>query len=89
VFGSSGPGRIGSKAVGYRRILHGAIVAGLPAGIPCCSSRYRFRGQRPFGGLPIIGAVSALALWLYLLHILVLCGFRVTVVLGRALDARV
>jgi membrane protein len=27
--------------------------------------------------------VTALALWLYLVHILVLCGFRVTVVLDE------
>ncbi len=39
----------------------------------------------PFGGLPIIGAVSALALWLYLLHLLVLAGYRVTVVLDGLL----
>ena len=39
----------------------------------------------PFGGLPIFGAVTALALWLYLLHLLVLVGFRVALVLdGRA-----
>ena len=42
----------------------------------------------PFGGLPIVGAVLALALWLFLLHILVLCGFRATVVLDQALLRR-
>ena len=35
-----------------------------------------------FGGLPGFGAVAALASWLYLLHIVVLVGFRVTLVLG-------
>lgn len=37
----------------------------------------------PFGGLPVVGAVAALALWLYLLHVLVLLGYR----LALALDA--
>ncbi|GAA4555141.1 hypothetical protein GCM10023175_54910 [Pseudonocardia xishanensis] len=37
----------------------------------------------PFGGLPVFGAVAALALWLYLLHILVLVGYRVTLVLDQ------
>jgi len=36
----------------------------------------------------VVGTVSALALWLYLLHILVLCGFRATVVLDEVLTAR-
>ena len=35
-----------------------------------------------FGGLPGFGAVSALASRLYLLHIVVLVGFRATLVLG-------
>lgn len=38
----------------------------------------------PFGGLPVVGTVAALALWLYLLHVLLLAGYRVTLVLdGR------
>lgn len=36
----------------------------------------------PFGGLPGFGAVAALAFWLYLLHIVVLVGFRVTLVIA-------
>jgi membrane protein len=35
----------------------------------------------PFGGLPVFGAVAALALWLYLIHVLVLVGYRITLVL--------
>ena len=38
----------------------------------------------PFGGLPVFGAVAALALWLYLIHVLVLVGYRLTLTLdGR------
>jgi membrane protein len=32
----------------------------------------------PFGGLAAVGAVSALLLWLYLLHVLLLVGYRLT-----------
>ncbi|WP_410643798.1 YhjD/YihY/BrkB family envelope integrity protein [Amycolatopsis sp. lyj-346] len=32
----------------------------------------------PFGGLVAVGAVSALLLWLYLLHVLLLLGYRLT-----------
>lgn len=39
----------------------------------------------PFGGLPVFGAVAALALWLYLVHVLVLLGYRVTLVLDGVL----
>ena len=35
----------------------------------------------PFGGLPIFGAVAALALWLYALHLIVLLGYRLMLVL--------
>ena len=35
----------------------------------------------PFGGLPVFGAVAALALWLYLIHVLVLVGYRLTLTL--------
>lgn len=31
----------------------------------------------PFGGLPVVGAVAALALWLFALHLVLLFGFRV------------
>jgi membrane protein len=39
--------------------------------------------SRPFGGLPIFGAVAALALWLYALHQLVLLGYRLLLALDR------
>jgi membrane protein len=39
----------------------------------------------PFGGLPVFGAITALALWLHLIHILVLAGYRFTL----GLDANV
>ena len=38
----------------------------------------------PFGGLPVFGAVAALTLWLYLIHVLVLVGYRLTLTLDPA-----
>ena len=86
VFGLIGPGRFHPKALLMGAFGTGAILAGFLQGflvflaIPVAWSA-------PFGGLPIVGAVSALALWLFVLHILVLCGFRVTVVLDEARQA--
>jgi hypothetical protein len=37
----------------------------------------------PFGGLPVFSTVTALVLWLYLLHVLVLVGYRLTLVLNE------
>lgn len=41
----------------------------------------------PFGGLPVVGAVVALALWLYLVHVLVLLGYRLALVLDDSSSA--
>jgi membrane protein len=87
VFGLIGPGRIGWKALCAGAFGTGAIVAGFLQGFVLFLA-IPIPWSAPFGGLPIIGAVSALALWLYLMHILVLCGFRVTVVLDEVRRAR-
>jgi membrane protein len=84
VFALIGPGRIGWKALCMGAFSTGAIVAGFLQGFLLFLA-IPIPWSAPFGGLPIIGAVSALALWLYVLHILVLCGFRVTVVLDETL----
>jgi membrane protein len=42
----------------------------------------------PFGGLPVFGAVTALAFWLYLLHLIVLVGYRLALVLDDQIAAR-
>jgi membrane protein len=87
VFGLIGPGRIGWKALCAGAFGTGAIVAGFLQGFLLFLA-IPIPWSAPFGGLPIIGAVSALALWLYVMHILVLCGFRVTVVLDEVRRAR-
>jgi membrane protein len=82
VFALIGPGRLALRALLIGSFGTGAIVAGFLQGFVLFLA-IPVSWSAPFGGLPIIGAVSALALWLYLLHILVLCGFRVTVVLDE------
>lgn len=87
VFGLIGPGRIGWRALLIGGFGTGAVLAGFLQGFILFLA-IPVPWSAPFGGLPIIGAVSALALWLFLLHILVLCGFRVTVVLDELLRGR-
>ncbi|WP_185934973.1 YhjD/YihY/BrkB family envelope integrity protein [Mycolicibacterium hodleri] len=84
VFGLIGPGRIAPRALVIGAFSTGAIVAGFLQGFVLFLA-IPVEWSAPFGGLPIVGAVSALALWLFVLHILVLCGFRVTVVLGEVM----
>ncbi|WP_197415691.1 YhjD/YihY/BrkB family envelope integrity protein [Mycobacterium sp. IS-1742] len=80
VFGLIGPGRLAWRPLLIGAFGTGAILAGFLQGFVLFLA-IPIPWSAPFGGLPIVGAVSALALWLYLLHILVLCGFRVTVAL--------
>lgn len=86
VFGLIGPGRFGWRALVAGAFGTGAVLAGFLQGFVLFLA-IPVEWSAPFGGLPIVGAVSALALWLFVLHILVLCGFRVTVVLDGLLRA--
>jgi membrane protein len=87
VFALIGPGRLCRRALLLGAFGTGAILAGFLQGFVLFLA-IPVSWSAPFGGLPVIGAVSALALWLYLIHILVLCGFRVTVVLDELLCGR-
>ena len=87
VYGIIGPGRLRWRPLAIGAFGTGAIVAGFLQGFILFLA-IPIPWSAPFGGLPIVGAVSALALWLYLLHILVLCGFRVTVALDDVLGTR-
>jgi len=86
VFGLIGPGRIAPRALVIGAFSSGAILAGFLQGFVLFLA-IPVEWSAPFGGLPIVGAVSALALWLFVLHILVLCGFRATVVLDEVMRA--
>ncbi|MET0188915.1 MAG: YhjD/YihY/BrkB family envelope integrity protein [Pseudonocardia sediminis] len=82
VFGLVGPGHLNRRALLVGAFGSGSVIAGFLQGFVLFLA-IPVEWSAPFGGMPIIGAVSALALWLYILHILVLCGFRATVVLDE------
>ena len=78
-----GAGRIGTRALLIGSFAAGAFVAGFLQGFLLFLA-IPIEWSLPFGGLPIFGAVAALALWLYLIHVMVLVGYRLTL----TLDAR-
>jgi membrane protein len=42
----------------------------------------------PFGYLTVVGGVVALGLWLFVLHVVVVCGWLLTQSLDELLDGR-
>ena len=75
--------RIRTRALVVGSFWTGAVVAGFLQGFLLFLA-IPIEWSLPFGGLPVFGAVAALTLWLYLIHVLVLVGYRFTLVL----DAR-
>lgn len=75
-------GRVGLRALLIGSFASGSVLAGFLQGFLLFLA-VPVEWSLPFGGLPIIGAVAALGLWLYLLHVLVLVGYRLTLVLDR------
>jgi membrane protein len=78
-----GGGRIRLGALLWGSASAGAFIAGFLQGFLLFLA-IPVDWSLPFGGLPVFGAVAALALWLYLIHVLVLVGYRLTL----TLDAR-
>jgi membrane protein len=78
-----GAGRIGTRALLLGSFGTGSFVAGFLQGFLLFLA-IPVDWSLPFGGLPVFGAVAALVLWLYLIHVLVLVGYRLTL----TLDAR-
>ncbi|MDL5154802.1 YhjD/YihY/BrkB family envelope integrity protein [Actinomycetospora termitidis] len=78
------PGHLGARALLIGGFGTGSVIAGFLQGFVLFLA-IPIEWSAPFGGLPIVGAVTALALWLYLLHLLVLAGYRATVVIDGAL----
>ena len=88
VYGLVGAGRIRPAALLLGGFCSGAVIAGFLQGFLLFLA-IPIEWSLPFGGLPVFGAVAALALWLYLIHVLVLVGYRLTLVLdgwGRVQD---
>lgn len=78
-----GAGHIGTRALLVGSFWAGSCTAGFLQGFLLFLS-FPVDWSLPFGGLPVFGAVAALTLWLYLIHVLVLVGYRLTLTLdGR------
>jgi membrane protein len=77
------PGRIGPRALLWAGFGTGAVLSGFLQGFLLFLA-IPIEWSLPFGGLPVFGAVTALAFWLYLLHLVVLVGYRA----ARLLDDR-
>jgi membrane protein len=81
-------GGVGSVAIGRRALLVGAFgaasfIAGFAQGFLVFLA-IPIDWSAPFGGLPVVGSVVALVLWLYAMHLLVLVGYRVALVADTA-----
>jgi membrane protein len=81
------PGRVGPRALLVGAFGTGAVVAGFLQGFLLFLA-IPVEWSLPFGGLPVVGAVTALGLWLYLVHVLVLVGYRLTLVLDSRSPGR-
>jgi membrane protein len=75
-----GGGRIRVRALVLGSASAGAFIAGFLQGFLLFLA-IPVDWALPLGGLPVFGAVAALALWLYLIHVLVLVGYRLTLTL--------
>jgi membrane protein len=77
---ASGP--VGGRALLTASFGTGAFVSGFLQGFLLFLA-IPVDWSAPFGGLPVFGAVTVLTLWLYLLHLVLLAGYRVLLVLDR------
>jgi membrane protein len=82
VYGLVAPGSVDLRALLLGGFGTGSFLAGFLQGFLLFLA-IPIEWSLPFGGLPVFGAVAALALWLYLIHILVLAGYRFTLGLSR------
>jgi membrane protein len=82
VFRVVAPGRPDWRAAFGGAVVTGAFVSGFLQGFLLFLA-IPIEWSLPFGGLPVFGAVTALALWLYLLHLIVLVGYRAALLLDR------
>ncbi len=76
-------GRTAARSVLLAGFTTGAFLAGFLQGFLLFLA-IPIEWSAPFAGLPVFGAVAALALWLHLIHVLVLVGFRLALVLDAA-----
>jgi membrane protein len=82
-----GPGRLGRPALVTGALFTAACVSGFLQGFVLFLSLPLDLGA-PFGGLTVVGGVVAVGLWLFLLHLVVLCGWLLTQSLDEQLARR-
>lgn len=87
VYGLVGPARVRPRALLIGAGATAANLAGFLQGFVLFLA-IPIEWSAPFGGLPVVGAVTALLLWMFLLHVVVLVGYRLTVVLDDMFAAR-
>jgi membrane protein len=87
----------GFRVVGAGRVCWSALVAGALFTAACVSGFLQgfvlflalpLDLGAPFGGLAVVGGVVAVGLWLFLLHLVVLCGWLLTQSLDELLAHR-
>jgi len=82
VFRVVAPGRPAWRAAFGGAVVTAAFVAGFLQGFLLFLALPVDLG-RPFGGLAVVGVVSALLLWLWVLHLVVCVGYALTWALDR------
>ncbi|PPK66121.1 uncharacterized BrkB/YihY/UPF0761 family membrane protein [Actinokineospora auranticolor] len=76
VLAGIGPTALSVRAVAVTAFWLGAVLTGFLHGYVLFLA-IPVDWSLPFGGLPVVGAVVASALWLFLLHLVLLFGYRV------------
>ena len=84
-FGVVAGSRVRWPALVVGALFTGACLSGFLQGFVLFLSLPLDLGA-PFGGLDVVGGVVALGLWLFLLHLVVLCGWLATQSLDQTLD---
>jgi membrane protein len=82
-----GAGRVRWSALAAGALFTAACVSGFLQGFVLFLALPLDLGA-PFGGLVVVGGVVAVGLWLFLLHLVVLCGWLVTQSLDELLERR-
>jgi membrane protein len=72
-----GAGRVGWPALVVGALFTAACLSGFLQGFVLFLALPLDLGA-PFGGLPVVGGMVALGLWLFLLHLVVVCGWLLT-----------
>jgi membrane protein len=86
VLAVTGPSTLPPRAVLVAAFVLGAVLTGFLHGFVLFLA-IPVDWSLPFGGLPVVGAVAALALWLFGLHVVLLFGYRTALSAQRQLSA--